>query len=426
MPDRLRRTLLNRATTRRALLLGGTGAAVLAATPGTAGQRNPVLRVPNRVGTWAAPVTAQAPRTLFTLADHTVRQVIHTSVGGDQPRVRLSNEFGATPVPLGAVHLALRAGTGASSAIIPGTDRPLTFAGRPEAVIPAGGTLISDAADLIVPAGSDLVISLYLPERTEIATVTARALQTNRLVPGNRVAETDVDGKAFGRYIFLAGVDVRARRSTTAIVAFGDSITCGVHSQENANHRWPDLFAARLRGEGLDYGVLNVGISGNRVLTGPAGRTGKVGGNAFAGESGLRRFDRDVLAQPGASHVIVLHGVNDLGRKPSADVRELIDGHRELIARGHAAGLKMIGGTMLPFAGFAHFDNARNRKGRDTFNAWLRDAREYDAIIDFDRALRDPAAPHRLAAAYDSGDHLHPDDRGMAALAAAVPLDLFP
>ncbi|MFF0378234.1 SGNH/GDSL hydrolase family protein [Actinoplanes missouriensis] len=393
------------------------------------------MREPIRAGTWAAPVTAQPAEQVQTLADQTVRQVVHASIGGDQPQVRFSNEFGAQPVRIGAASLGLRSGTGASTDLVPGTGQPLTFAGRPDAVIPAGGTLISDSADLVVPPGGDLVISLYLPDRTQVGTVTPLAYQMNMVAPGNLTAADRISSGGDGgrpaietipTYLFLSGVSVRARRSTSSIVAFGDSITRGAKTAQNANHRWPDLLAARLRDGDIDRGVLNTGISRNRLLSGPIGRTGRAGSRAWAGESGLRRFERDVLAQPAVSHAIVLLGVNDLGLVTPPTIDELIVGHRELIKRGRAAGVEMIGGTLLPFGGYrGRLDSPETRAKRDAFNAWVRRSGEYDAVVDFDAAVRDPAAPDRMLAAYDSGDHLHPSDEGMAAMAAAVPLNLF-
>jgi lysophospholipase L1-like esterase len=399
---------------------------VLAATPGTAGQRNATVRVPVRAGTWSAPVTAQPVKRLSTLADQTVRQVVHTSIGGDQPQVRFSNEFGTKPVRIGVAAIGLREGNGASTAVVPGTGQKLTFAGRAATVIPPGGTVESDPADLIVPPGGDLVISIYLPEDTDTATVSPRSFQTNLVADGDVTEAADPAGKPIANFLFLTGVSVRARRSTSSVAVFGDSITRGVLTVENANHRWTDLLAGRLRAGALDRGVLNLGLSGNRVLSGPVGRTGRAGNNAYVGESGLRRFDRDVLARPAVRHVIVFLGVNDIGQASTVTVKELVAGHRELIAKGRAAGLTMIGGTLLPFGGYtAHFDNPKSQAKRDEFNAWLRGAGEYDAVIDFDAALRDPATPARMLPAYDSGDHLHPNDAGMEALARAVPLKLL-
>ncbi|MFC7533367.1 SGNH/GDSL hydrolase family protein [Actinoplanes sp. GCM10030250] len=471
-----------RATTRRALLLGGAGAALVAATPGAAGQRDPARQSHTRVGTWATAPTAVEPDKLIVVANQTIRQVVHLSLGGDQPAVRLTNEFGTTAVHLGAARIGLRAGTGASTAVIPGTDRPLTFAGRRTAVLPAGGTLVSDPADLTVPPGADLVISLYFPERTRLETASPRSFQTTVVAKGNVTALRDIVHldpasislglrRRYGRYFLLAGVDVRTSRNSAAIAALGDSITCGVGSRTNTNHRWPDLLATRLRlagqertdmggtdlggadlggtdvsgadlggadvsgadvsDAGLELGVLNLGISGNRLLTGyerPTGRpvAKRAGHSAHIGPSALSRFDRDVLAHSGVRHLITLIGVNDLGRSAGTTAEDLIAGHRELAARAHKAGLRVIGGTMLPFGGApAHFDSRANQIERVRFNTWLRTTGAFDAVADFDAVIRDPARPRRMLPAYDSGDHLHPSDAGMAALATAVPLDLF-
>ncbi|MBW6437684.1 SGNH/GDSL hydrolase family protein [Actinoplanes hulinensis] len=230
-----------------------------------------------------------------------------------------------------------------------------------------------------------------------------------------------------------AGVGVRG--GDGAVVTLGDSITNGANTVTNANHRWPDLLAARFRSARIRLGVANVGISGNRLLHDPNPPAGS-GAEAFAayfGHSGLRRFDRDVVAQPGVTHLVVLLGVNDLGHPgtvaPPGEVvtaDDLIWGHRQLIARARLAGLRVYGATILPFKddtlGFYTVENERKRAA---LNAWIRTSGEYDAVIDFDAAVRDPADPLRLAARYDSGDHLHPNDAGMAAMAAAVPIRLF-
>jgi lysophospholipase L1-like esterase len=233
--------------------------------------------------------------------------------------------------------------------------------------------------------------------------------------------------------LFLSAVSVRSRAS--AIVTLGDSITNGANTTANLNHRWPDLFATRLREAHLDRGVVNVGIAGNRILhdpNPPAGNPAEAYA-AFFGQSALRRFDRDVLAQPGVSDVIVLLGVNDLGHPgtsaPASEVvsaEDLITGHRQLIARAHQAGLKIFGGTILPFKDDTlDFYSPENERKRSVVNGWIRTGGEYDGVIDFDRAMRDPADPLRLNPAYDSGDHLHPNDAGMAVMAAAVPLRFF-
>ncbi|MEU4429023.1 GDSL-type esterase/lipase family protein, partial [Actinoplanes sp. NPDC024001] len=217
-----------------------------------------------------------------------------------------------------------------------------------------------------------------------------------------------------------------ATRSAAAVAALGDSITAGVRSQENANRRWTDTLATRLRRADLDLGVLNLGISGNRLLTGFEEPTGRAGDSAHSGPSGLRRLHRDALGHARVRHLITLLGVNDLGRDPGTTADDLIAGHREIIARGRAAGVRVLGGTLLPMAGAPRaYDTAANQVERDRFNAWMRMAGEYDGVIDFDAAVRDPADPRRLLPAYDCGDHLHPNDAGMAALGAAVPLRLL-
>jgi lysophospholipase L1-like esterase len=232
----------------------------------------------------------------------------------------------------------------------------------------------------------------------------------------------------------LSGVDVAASGGG-AIVALGDSITNGANTETNANHRWPDLLAARLRAARVDRGVVDLGVSGNRLLhdpNPPAGSDAEAYA-AYFGQSGLRRFDRDVLAQPGARYLIVLLGVNDLGHPGTAapasetvSAADLIAGHRQLVARAHQAGLRAYAGTILPFYGDTFgFYTPENERKRQELNAWIRHGHEYDGVIDFDAVMRDPAQPLRLNPAYDSGDHLHPNDAGMAAMAAAVPLRFF-
>ncbi|XVU20995.1 SGNH/GDSL hydrolase family protein [Actinoplanes sp. CA-054009] len=425
--------------TRRELLALTSGAAVTAAASG--------LAVPTAaaaasfetgdydwVASWAAAPTTIPPTPPLVLAAQTVRHVVHLSAGGDELRVRVTNEFGTTPLRLGAVRVALRAGAGASTAIIPGTDRRVTFGNRAEAIVPAGAPLLSDPVRLHVAPGADLAVSLFLPARTPVTTLAAFAFQDNVIAEGDVTAARTLNPvQTIGQYLFLSGVSVRDRGS--AIVALGDSITNGANTQNNLNHRWPDLLAARLRAAGLERGVANVGISGNRLLHDPnpaPGSEAETFANYF-GHSGLRRFDRDVVAQPGAGHLIVLLGVNDLGHPgtvaPVSEVvtaDDLIAGHRQLIARAHAAGITAIGATILPFKGdtLGFYSEANERK-RDVLNRWIRSGGEYDGVIDFDRAMGDPADRLRLNPPYDSGDGLHPNDAGMAAMADAVPLRLF-
>ncbi|MEV6305149.1 SGNH/GDSL hydrolase family protein [Actinoplanes sp. NPDC051861] len=420
-------------STRRELLVLASGAAVAAATassaPAAASGRDD-----GWVATWAAVPTTIPPGQPQVLSDQTVRHVVHTSAGGDQVRIRLSNEFGTTPLHIGEVHVAVRAGTGASTDAVPGTDRKVTFGGRGDVRIPVGSPLVSDPVKLGVPGGTDLVVSIYLPDPTPVTTLAAFAFQDNVVAAGNVTAARRITPvRTVGQVFFLSGVSVRSQR--TAIVTLGDSITNGANTVANANHRWPDLLAARLRAAHLERGVANVGVSGNRLLhdpNPPAGSNAETFA-AYFGHSALRRFDRDVVAQPGAEYLVVLLGVNDLGHpgtvSPPDEVvtaDDLIWGHRQLIARARLAGLRAYGATILPFKGDTlGFYSPENEQKRSVLNRWIRTSGEYDGVIDFDRAVRDDTDPLRLKPVYDSGDGLHPNDAGMAAMADAVPLRLF-
>lgn len=386
----------------------------------------------NWVGTWASVPTA-TPATATPVVDNeTVRQIVHTSIAGSELRLRLTNEFGTQPLRIGEVHVARRAGsTGAT--IAPATDRAVTFAGQRSVTVPAGAPMVSDPVRLALPARTDLVVSVYLPDHTPVTTLHGFSNQDNVIATGNVADDrTVVATRTVTQWFFLSSVSVRTNdRSSGAVVALGDSITNGFDTDVNANHRWPDLFAKRLH----DTGVLNLGVAGNRLLHDPNPPPGSDAENyaAFFGQSALGRFDRDVLAQPGAQHVIVLLGVNDLGHpgttapiSETVTAEEIIAAHRQLITRAHAAGLTIHGGTILPFKGDTlGFYNEANETKRHTINHWIRTSNEYDTVIDFDRAMRDPADPQHLNPAYDSGDHLHPNDAGMAAMAKAIPTRNF-
>jgi lysophospholipase L1-like esterase len=387
------------------------------------------------VGAWATSPTTVPASDTTTFEDQTLRQVVHLSVGGTSVRVRLSNEFGAQPLVIGEAHVAHRAG--AAAAVDPRSDRRLTFGGRASATVPPGAPLLSDPVTLSVTADSDLVVSVHLPRRTPATTVHAFPYQDGYVAAGNVTGSADLTPTAvLGKWHFLTGVSVTGKPAAT-VVAFGDSITDGAETTRGANLRWPDVLARRLQADpGLRrWGVVNAGISGNRLLhdpNPPAGHPAEAYANYF-GQAALRRFDRDVLAQPGVEHVVVLLGVNDLGHPgtsaPESErvtARDIIDAHRQLIARAHDRGLRISTGTITPFKNDAFgFFSAENEAARQAVNHWIRTSGEPDGVVDFDRALRDPADPERLLPAYDSGDHLHPNDAGMAALAAAVPLRLF-
>ncbi|OOC55502.1 MULTISPECIES: SGNH/GDSL hydrolase family protein [Nocardiopsis] len=386
----------------------------------------------NWVGTWASVPTATPATATPVLHDQTIRQVVHTSIGGDQLRLRLTNEFGETPLRLGEVHVALRAGASGTD-IDPSTDRTVTFGGRTSATVPAGAPMISDPVPLALPPRSDLVVSIHVPDRTPVSTLHAFSYQENVVAEGDVTGDRTVEAtETLTQWHFLSGVGVRARsRVADSVVALGDSITDGSETEVNANHRWPDLLAERLG----HTGVLNLGIAGNRLLHDPNPPEGSDAEDyaAFFGQSALRRFDRDVLSQPGVGHVIVLLGVNDLGHpgttapiSETVTAEEIIGAHRQLVTRAHAAGLRVYGGTILPFKGDSlGFHTEENEAKRQAVNEWIRTSGEYDAVIDFDEALRDPEDPLRLRPDYDSGDGLHPNDAGMAAMAEVIPSRLF-
>jgi lysophospholipase L1-like esterase len=389
------------------------------------------------VGTWGTAVTGAAtppqPATIFD--NQTVRQVVHVSTGGAVLRVRLSNEYGAGPLVIGAARVARSAG---GSATVAGTDRPLTFGGRTSFSIPRGAPALSDPVRLSVPAQADLVISIFLPRSTPAATQHSSAFQRTFVAAGDVTRATGLPGaQEATSWYFLSGVSVLGSAAGT-VVAFGDSITDGAVTTVDANHRWPDFLAARLHADRRlgDVGVVNKGIGGNRLLYDgntlsdpPFGGLGPI-----FGDSALSRFDRDVAAQAGARHVIVLLGINDIGQPGSispvgeaVSTDDLIFGHRQLIARAHERGLRIYGATLTPFQDttIPGYYTAANEAKRQALNAWIRTGGEYDAVIDFDRAVRDPAEPGRMLPAYDSGDHLHPNDAGMRAIADAIPLRLF-
>jgi lysophospholipase L1-like esterase len=408
---------------RRNRILAVLASAALVLTGAAVAESSPPPPPARWVGTWASVPTETPATATPVVTDETERQVVHTSVGGSELRLRLTNEFGTTPLRIGAVHVARRA-TGTE--IVPSTDRTVTFGGLRSPTIPAGAPLVSDPVRLSLPARTDLVVSIHLPGPTPVTSLHNFAYQENVVAAGDVTDDRAVTGRTITQWYFLSGVSVRTtQRHAAAIVALGDSITNGFETRVGANHRWPDLLAQRLPGTGM----LNLGVAGNRLLHDPNPTPGAEGFAAFFGQSALRRFDRDVLAQPGARHVIVLLGVNDLGHPgttapPSETVtaQEIVGAHRQLIARAHAAGLTIHGGTILPFKGDTlGFHSPENEAKRQAVNHWIRTSREYDGVVDFDAAVRDPADPQRLRAAYDSGDHLHPNDAGMAALAAAVP-----
>ena len=372
------------------------------------------------VGTWSAsPHAAASP---VQINGQTLRQLVRTSVGGERLRVRFSNAYGTSDVVIGAAHVATSAG---GTAILAGSDRTLRFNGSPTITIPAGALVVSDAVTLDAPALGDLAVSLYLPGNVAAATQHEVALQTNYLsMPGDFTGAITFTATPTQSYYFLTAVEVRASENARAIVTIGDSVTDGFASTPDTNQRWPNLLAERLqtRHGTSDVSVLNAGIIGNRIL------------HDLVGTGALARFDRDVLAQTGASYLIVLQGnadilIPDLIGAPAEQVtaEQIIQGHRQIIHRAHAMGLRVYGGTLNPVEGypFPGFWTAAMEAKRQAVNRWIRTGNAYDAVIDFDRVLRDPAHLTRLLPAYDSGDHVHPNDVGYRVMANAIDLSLF-
>ncbi|MEU4579728.1 SGNH/GDSL hydrolase family protein [Nonomuraea sp. NPDC023979] len=350
--------------------------------------------------------------------DHSVRQVIRTSVSGTHLRIRLSNAYGTTPLRLTGATIAKTA-TGAG--VRPGTTRPLTFGHTASVTVPAGGQAASDAVRLPVRALEQLTVTLYFREATGPATFHSIAMATSYRATGNRLrdtASTAYTETSLSRY-YLSGLDVSGRKNT--VVTFGDSITDGYGATNDADDRYPDRLAERLAGSGT--AVLNAGIGGNRVLN----------DSACFGEKAVARFQRDALAQPGVRTVIVLEGINDIlfpqdtsacaTPNPRVSAKELIDGHRTLIRLARSRGVRIIGGTLPPFKGSALYSEY-GESVRQAVNQWIRTGGEYDAVADFDRALADPDPHHagELLPAYDSGDRLHPSPAGYQAMADAVDL----
>ena len=365
-------------------------------------------------GTWAA--SPQAASVPLEFNGQTIRQIVRASIGGTQVRVRLSNAYGASPLHVGAARVGLRS-TGAS--IAAGSDRVLTFSGSASTTIPVGALAVSDPVDLRVPDRADLAISLWLPGSQSAATEHKLGLQTTYVSPEGDFTGADSlpTATTTASYYYLAGVDVGSRAPSRAIVVLGDSITDGLHSTPDANRRWPNRLVERLRAHqgGNRIAVLNAGISGNRIL------------HDMAGTNASARLDRDVLVQSGARYVIVLEGINDIGIPVGSPAEDIIAGHRQIIERAHAMGLKVYGGTLTPFQAFLPgvYYSAEGEAKRQVVNQWIRTSKAYDAVIDFDRALRDHANPAVMRPAYDSGDHLHPNDAGYQAMADAVDLSLF-
>jgi lysophospholipase L1-like esterase len=374
------------------------------------------------VGTWSAsPAPSEAG---IGFSNHTLRMTPRISAGGDTVRVRISNAYGNGRLVVGAATIGIR---DKGPAIVRGTERVLTFGGAGSATIAAGAYVVSDAVKLEVKPLADLAVSLHLPGEIPPAfQITGRyARQTNYISPpGNFGAAVNMPVlKITDEWFFLSGIDVLATRETGCVVALGDSLTDANISTHDAYCRWPDQLARRLaaRSGGRPLAVLNQGLGGNRIL------------HDLRGDSGLRRFDRDVLAQPGVTHAIVMLGTNDLRNrngKPEEEVtaESMIGGIQQMAVRAQARRIKLFVATLTPFGNETFLPGAwtpTRERHRVAFNTWVRESKAVDGVIDFDKALRDPERPTQMLPVYDCGDGLHPSYVGYNAMGDAIDLALF-
>ena len=379
------------------------------------------------VTTWATaqqlvpqpPLPGPGPNVPATLKNQTVRMVVRTSIGGRRVRIQVSNAFGSKPLVIGNAHIALR---DKAAAIVPTSDRALTFGGRATMTVPPGALIVSDPVDLAVPKLTDLAISLYLPEDTGAPSIHPISLHTNYVAEGEVTAKTSLDtSMTTTAYLWLSSIDVLAPANAGAIVAFGDSITDGFKTTIDKDQAWPTLLAKRLAVTKSTemLGVLNLGIAGNRVL-----RDG-------AGVSALARFDRDVLSRTGVRWMTLLEGINDITfsalpvfSTEAVTAEDLIGGYRQIIERAHMHGIKVAGATIMPVGGVSTYHES-GEAVRQAVNQWIRSSGAFDAVIDFDALMRDPADPKRLRPEFDPGDHVHPDDKGNERMAQAIDLAIF-
>jgi lysophospholipase L1-like esterase len=406
-------------------------ASVLLAAPASAGHRPAAAKWETA---WEAAPAAAAVGHEQGYAGYTFRDIVHPTAGGDRLRIHLSNRFGTRPVLFGHVTVAVSAHFGGrrdgtvdpSDGSADGPVRDVLFDGWKEVVVAAGAEAVSDPVDVGVPPDRDLLVSTWTPQPSGTVTVHGLAAQTSYLSPGPEDHAGDVAGGAFigttAVRNYLSAVDVTGPPGT--VVALGDSITDGRASTPGANRRWTDYLAARLsRSPVPDYAVANAGISGNRVLVDSGYPKPTI--YSAAGRSALARLEADVLDRAGVRSVVVLEGVNDIQQSPAqTDARAVIAGLAQIAARAHARGLRVVGATIMPFRGWRTWTPAMDAV-RSAVNTWIRSGGSgaFDGVADFDAATRDPADPARLAAAYDSGDHLHPNDAGDFVMANVVPLD---
>jgi lysophospholipase L1-like esterase len=394
---------MRRRAARGARLLAVTvAAAALQATPAPA-----AVSPPDGVITWGTSAYPIGDST----ADRGYRMVVHTSVGGRDPRIRLSNAFGHQPVTFDSVYAGLQL---KDAELVRGTNRRLTFDGSSSVTVEPGSTVYSDPLSGRLAAGSNLVVSLHTPDAAGPVTGHWMALQTSYATQGDHTAEESGAHwtEGIGSWFYLDAVSVRTPAATGAVVALGDSITDGWQSTSDHNRRWPDYLARRLqKADTTVKGVANEGIAGNKVLA------------DGAGPSALNRLDRDVLSQPGVHTVFLFEGVNDLKAHTGVTAPDLIAGYREIVDRAHDAGKCVVVSTIAPFKGWPEWDPAAEAV-RQEVNDFIRShSDEFDAVTDFDRVLRSPYDHERMLPVFDGGDHIHPNDKGMQAMADSVDLN---
>ena len=385
----------------------------------------PVVIPPPNGAPAATPAANPAPPSP-EFDNQTIRMIVRTSIPGHRARVWLSNAYGTEPLRIGAVHLAVRA---QESAIIPSSDRALTFSGKSTFTIAPGAPMVSDPVDVDVPQLGDLAVSIYLPSATGPPTDHGTGLHATYVKEGDVTGQVSIpDASKRQSYYFLTGVEVLAAAESAVMVAFGDSITDGTRSTPETDSSWPSFLAQRLLANPAtsQIAVLNEGISGNRIT------------RDNVGTAGLARFDRDVLMQPGVKWVSILEGINDIGAgigdafvfgpRPSSSKEatpdDLIIGYRQMLERAHLFGVKVLGGTLTPFEGARYYSEKGNAV-RQAVNEWIRASGAFDGMVDFDAIIRDPANPNKFRAEFDSGDHLHPGDVGYKAMADAIDLSFF-